>query len=77
MNNKWPVKGCLILKVRELTNKIGDLGTHPRVFIQECGSVLDCGASAAIEEMFGERTVTSFAATNKGEITIFIKPARN
>ncbi len=62
------------MKVKELTNKIGDFGTHPRVYIQECGSILGSGAPEQIEARYGERRVASFIAPARGEIKIFIEP---
>jgi len=62
------------MKVKELTSKIGDFRTHPRVYIQECGSILGSGSPKQIGERYGERNVASFFAANRGEIKIFIEP---
>jgi len=63
-----------IMKVKELTSKIGDFGTHPRVYIQECDSILGSGAPDTIGKRYGDRSVNSFIAPNRGEIKVFIKP---
>ncbi len=62
------------MKVKELTNKIGDFRTHPRVYIQECGSILGSGTPEPIGERYGERKVASFIVPNRGEIKILIEP---
>ncbi len=63
-----------MMKVKELASKVGDFGTHPRVYVQECGSILGSGSPEQIGERYGERKVASFIAPNRGEIKIFIEP---
>lgn len=61
------------MKVTELTSKIGDMGTKPRVYIQECGTILGGGTPEEIGEKYGGRRVNTFIVPSTGNINIFIE----
>ncbi len=62
------------MKVKELTSKIGDFGTKPRVYIQKCGSILGGGTPEEIGKKYGGRQVNKFIVASTGDIKIFIEP---
>lgn len=61
------------MKVKELVNKISDFGTNPYVYVQERGNIIGKWKPYEVSERFGEMTICSFIATNRGQIKMFVK----
>ncbi len=60
------------MKVKDLTRHMGDFGTHPKVYIQQGGSILAGGSPDEIGSKYGNLTVSSFIAPSMGQFKIFV-----